>query len=163
MKTQRIKLSLLIIALLLSSCGATRYGPRSFKGGYSDTQINDDLYVITFSSNGFTENSQTYLNCLYRCSEIAVLNKKKYFKVLNESDLSSDMVMGSYGSGYVNASTIKKPKIELRIRLTDEYQESTNLFDAEKFINKNSSQLKPSSKLIEARGANWILIKIEND
>ena len=163
MKPQIIKLSLLIIILLLSSCGATRFGPKAFKGGYRDTQISDDLYVITFSSNGFTSNSQTYLNCLYRCSEIAVLNKKKYFKVLNESDLSTDMAMGSYGAGYVSVGTIKKPTIELRIKLTDIYEESDYLLDAEKFIKLNSSKLKPSSKLKKERGANWILIKIEND
>lgn len=84
-----IKGPLPLLAFLLCICIAgcsSKYGPESyFNGGYSDFQLNDDTYQITFSGNQFTSEAKVRKYALRRAAEITKDNGAKYFLVLSNN------------------------------------------------------------------------------
>lgn len=155
----KTKFSTILLLFLLMSC-STKYGPKTLMGGYESIDFGNDTYSVSFLSNQTMSSDENYLNCLYRCSEIAIMNNKTSFQVLKESDEGSQLATGNiYSSGTVQANTIRHPKTVLRIKLTNSCSGNVNCFNAHEFIKNNSSKISPSRKLKKERGRNWKLIK----
>lgn len=68
-----------IVALVISSC-ATPYQARSGMGGYTELQLNERLYEVTFRGNGF----QVRLYTMLRAAELAKENGYTHFVIMGE-------------------------------------------------------------------------------
>ncbi len=71
-----------LVALAIMGC-ATAYGPQSFSGGYSEVQLNNRVYEVTFSGNGFTSAKTVQNNLLRRCAELAQRGGFPYFLLID--------------------------------------------------------------------------------
>lgn len=78
------KFVLTAIVIILSGC-ATSYQPSGVTGGFSEMQLNDDIYRVSFRGNAYTahENVQNYL--LRRCAELTKAKGYNYFVILESN------------------------------------------------------------------------------
>lgn len=152
-------IQLIFLIFLLTNC-STKYGPQILWGGYKDTQYSNTRYSVSFLSNITMTKDENYLNCLYRCSEIAVINKKQYFKILKETDETTYVATGNvYSNGTISGSTAAQPKTILRIELLDSCPGNSSCFNAHEIIKLNSDKISPSRKLKKERGKKWTLME----
>jgi uncharacterized protein YceK len=152
-------LALLVVAL--SGC-ATTYQRKSFTGGYSETQLGENIFQVSYRGNGYTSHERASDFSLLRSAEVALENGFRYF-VIVESEKDSKVgayttpttsyTTGSaYGSGnyaYGSATTttsggqtyfISKPRATNTILCYKEKPEVNGLvFDAE-FVAKSIRQ-----------------------
>ena len=70
----------------LSAC-ATTYKPDGFSGGFSETQLNENVWRVTFTGNGYTRKLHAEDFALLRSAELA-LEKGYNFFTLNDSNSS---------------------------------------------------------------------------
>lgn len=75
-------------ALLLAGC-ATSYKPAGINGGYSDIQLNVDMYKVSFKGNDATSLDRVQNFLLRRCAELTLQKGYKYFVIL-ERDVKDD-------------------------------------------------------------------------
>ncbi len=75
---------ILILAVFVCGCNATGYHPRSFEGGYTDMKMQDDIYQVSFSGNGFTGSQRAGDFALLRCAEVTLDAGCSYFVILND-------------------------------------------------------------------------------
>lgn len=78
------------LVLLLAACAQpTPYQPADGGFGYSEQQIEDNRYRVTFAGNSVTprETVQNYL--LYRAAELTVQSGHDYFTIVNQ-DVEAD-------------------------------------------------------------------------
>lgn len=154
-------MQLIFLVFLLTNC-STIYGSQTLWGGYKDTQYSNNQYSVSFLSGLTMTKDENYMNCLYRCSEIAVINNKHYFKILRESDETTYVATGNlYDNGTISGSTVAHPKTVLRIELLDSCPDNSNCFNAHEVIKLNSDKITPSRKLKKERGANSVKTNIQ--
>jgi uncharacterized protein YceK len=154
-------IALLGVAIILSSC-ATAYKKIGFTGGYSETQLGENIFQVSFRGNGYTSRERALDFSLLRSAEIALENGYRYFIII-EAEKSSSLstyttpktshttgniyVSGNYATG--NATTysyggqtyfISKPRAINTILCFNEKPEVNLLvFDAE-FVKKSIRQ-----------------------
>ena len=100
------------IFILLSGCsllGPTPYAPMALAGGYSDTHIKDNLYYVEFSGNAYINRGTAYQYFHRREKEVFLEIGYSDYKFKDAKDVSTEYVVGSYGSGTINASSMNKP------------------------------------------------------
>jgi hypothetical protein len=100
--------------LLVGSC-ATPYQAVGFAGGYSDTQIGRNTFLVSFRGNAYTSAQQAYEFLLYRCAELMIQNDFDYFIVSDRSTDTSRQVTTVDSSGRY-ATTRAKPRVEATIQ-----------------------------------------------
>jgi hypothetical protein len=86
-----MKILLIIIFFVLSGC-ATAYQRESLTGGYSQTQLGENIFQVSFLGNGYTSEERASDFTLLRSAEIALENGFKYFTVIDsnaKSELST--------------------------------------------------------------------------
>lgn len=98
-RQSRWLLALPLLAWLGACVGPTPYQAGDGTYGYSEQQIEDNRYRVTFSGNPSTsrETVQDYL--LYRAAELTVTEGFDYFTVVNQDVERSTRY---YSQGYVN-------------------------------------------------------------
>jgi len=86
---------LVIGATLVCLCVgcATGYQQQSFTGGFSETQIDKNVWTVTFKGNAYTSRDRAADFTLLRCAELALQNGYKYFVIV---DKSHGVTTGSY-------------------------------------------------------------------
>jgi hypothetical protein len=107
----------ILIAILLSGC-ATSYQRKSFTGGYSETQLGENIFQVFFKGNGYTSRERAFDFSMLRSAELTLENGFRYFiivqaekdsKVSAYTTPSTSYTTGSaYGTGnyaYGNATT----------------------------------------------------------
>lgn len=115
-----MKLILLgIIVIILAGC-ATDYQKTSFSGGFSETQLDENVWKVTFKGNGYTREERASDLALLRCADLTLKNGYAYFaladtKASNETSAyktptysSTTGTVNSYGNsayGYANTTT----------------------------------------------------------
>lgn len=72
----------LIAALVLTGC-ATTYQPSGFTGGFSETRLAPDRFIVSFSGNAFTAGEQARDFALLRAAELSRDGGYRYFTVLD--------------------------------------------------------------------------------
>lgn len=94
-----MKILKLTTILLLSGC-ATSYAPKSFwnDGGFSETEIQPNLWQVRFSGNEFSTAEQTSDFAMLRASEICLGRNMKFIAF---GDIATNII----DSGYVPGST----------------------------------------------------------
>lgn len=95
----------LIMLSVLSGC-SSGYHPRNFFGGYSDMQIQDETYRVSFSGNGYTSSQRAADFALLRCSELTLSKGHKYFAIVSDnSEIERSFYTApatTYHSGRIN-------------------------------------------------------------
>jgi hypothetical protein len=79
-------LRFIALALVVLLCGcATGYGPHGFTGGYSEMQLQPNVFQVRFNGNGYTSLDRARDFCLLRCSEVCLENGFTHFELLEKS------------------------------------------------------------------------------
>ena len=68
----------------LVSCSTT-YQTTGLAGGFSETQLDENMYKVYFSGNGFTEAQSAADMCLLRCADLCLKAGYNYFIIIDES------------------------------------------------------------------------------
>lgn len=84
--------ALIFVALLLFGC-ATPYQQTGLIGGFSETQLDENVWTVTFKGNGYTSRERATDFNLLRCAEICLENGYKYFVIVEGKEYSKE---GSY-------------------------------------------------------------------
>jgi len=151
----------LFLPLVLTAC-ATSYQPTGFGGGYTETQLGENIFQVSFKGNGYTAGERASDFALLRSAEITLQNGFRYF-VVAESEKGSSLstyttptqsyttgnVYGYGNTAYGSAHTttyggqtylIRKPSATNTIACFKEKPETSGLvFDAE-FVKKSLRQ-----------------------
>ena len=74
--------------LVLQSCssGPTPYQSLGSTGGYSNTQLDENVFKVSFRGNGSTRLERAIDFTLLRCAELTLQNGYKYFVVVDKSN-----------------------------------------------------------------------------
>jgi hypothetical protein len=70
---------------VLGGC-ATTYQKQSFTGGFDETQLQPDVYRVTFKGNGYTSSERAADLALLRCAELTMQSGFSYFAVVEAKD-----------------------------------------------------------------------------
>ena len=81
-------LAALTIAGLLCAC-TTAYQPKGLTGGYSDTRLTDNSYIVEFSGNGNTSKDAVWNYWLYRCADLTVQKGYAYFAMVPKASAAA--------------------------------------------------------------------------
>lgn len=94
---------------VVAGCATGPFGPTGYQasgwlGGYSDMKVQDDIFKVTFSGNGYTNAVRARDFALLRCAEVTLGNGYKYFIIIDEKASSK---WGGDGWDPSNQTTIK--------------------------------------------------------
>ena len=104
------KLSVLISTLFVMGCAAISYQPRGIRGGYSEEQLGENSYRVTYYGNGNVSAEQAMDFALLRAS--ILLSEQHHQVIINELSVVIDNV--SIGSGLY----AQKPTARLNVSST---------------------------------------------
>lgn len=88
--------SIIVCLIILITGCASPYKPHGLGGGYSETQLNDNVFRVSFRGNGYTSQERASDYSLLRAAELAKKNGFSYFIVVDNKS-------------YVNQSTFTTP------------------------------------------------------
>jgi hypothetical protein len=86
------RIAILFAALMLAGC-ATPYQRVGFTGGYSETQLGDNIFQVSFRGNGYTSRERASDFSLLRAAELTLEKGFRYF-VIVESEKNTKI--GTY-------------------------------------------------------------------
>lgn len=99
-------LATLSIAFLIAGC-ATGYQAQSFSGGFSETQLDKNVFRVTFKGNGYTQSERVEDFALLRSAELTLKNGFSHFAIVDGRQGAEYGVMTtpmqSYTTGSVTA------------------------------------------------------------
>lgn len=78
-------MTILSVLFILTGC-ATTYQKNSLTGGYSETQLDENLFNVTFKGNGYTSKERANDFTLLRCAELTIENGYKFFTIVTAQD-----------------------------------------------------------------------------
>ncbi len=97
-----------LIIVFLSSC-ATPYQKEGALGGFSETQLDENVFQVTFRGNAYTNRERTVEFTLLRSAELALKNGYSYFAIIDSSKYtqtsSYTTPTTTYGSATVYGNT----------------------------------------------------------
>ncbi len=145
------------VVLFLQGC-ATTYQKSGFSGGYSETQLDENVFNVSFRGNGYTGRERVADFTLLRSAELTIENGYKYFAIIDANSYTSHSTYttpttshttgsaygyGNYAYGSATTTTtggqtynISKPSSSNTIVCFKEKPESVYTYNAE-FIFKN--------------------------
>lgn len=86
------------IALMVALVGcSTAYKKDGYTGGFSEIQLAEDVFEITFEANGFTNKKKAADYALLRAAELTLTSGYPYFQVTDQRDW--EKVKRSYSDG----------------------------------------------------------------
>lgn len=155
-----MKYTIILIMLCLQAC-ATSYQSNGFSGGYSETQLDENVFKVSFRGNGYTRRDRVADFTLLRSAELALKNGYNYFVVIDSGSytttsthttpITTNTTANAYGTGnnaYGNATStttggqtynISKPSSSNTIVCFEEKPESSFSYNA-KFIYKSITE-----------------------
>ena len=97
---------LLIAAMALAGC-ATTYQPQGATGGFSEAQLDENVFQVTFKGNGYTDRDRANDFALLRSAEIALEKGYKYFIIVDAQQYSknSSFTTPTTATTNINANT----------------------------------------------------------
>jgi len=151
MKIDRTML-LVVSTLFLTAC-ATSYQNTGLTGGYSETQLDENVFKVSFKGNGYTSRERASDFALLRSAELTLQSGYAYFVIVDEDSYTrnstyttpttSNTTANVYGSGnyaYGSATTttsggqtynISKPNTSNTILLFKEKPDNGFSYNAE--------------------------------
>jgi len=82
----------LIVLFVLTGC-ATKYQSTGLTGGYSETQLGENIFQVSFRGNAYTSSEKAVDFTLLRSAELAMENGFNYFEIVESG---SHNKMSSY-------------------------------------------------------------------
>lgn len=95
------KYLIIVSSLIVFQACATSYQEKSFTGGFSHTQLDENIFKITFEGNSSTSQERADDFVLLRGAELTLEHNFKYFAVINRYNHNE---YEAYTSGYSNNS-----------------------------------------------------------
>ncbi|WP_394497045.1 CC0125/CC1285 family lipoprotein [Shewanella sp. ENK2] len=95
---------LLVSSILFSGC-ATTYQSNGFSGGYSETQLDDNVFKVAFRSNGNTSKERVADFTLLRSAELTMQGGYKYFVIVDANSYTSNSTYTTPTIATTNANT----------------------------------------------------------
>jgi hypothetical protein len=92
----------LALGIFFSGC-ATSYQKDSFSGGFSETQLSENVWKVHFRGNGKTTMERATDFCLLRSAELTLENGYQYFAIINEDSSTKSSTFTSPQTAYTNA------------------------------------------------------------
>lgn len=83
-----IRFAPLFALALLAGC-ATTYHPNSFTGGYSDSMLSQNVALISFRGNGYSNPAEVTKMALLRAAEVTSQHGYKFFSIATTQDTST--------------------------------------------------------------------------
>ncbi len=80
-------IGLFAAAALVAGC-ATAYQQHGFGGGYSDTQLGENVFQVSFKGNGYTSAERAADFALLRSAELALEHGFPYFSIVSGENSS---------------------------------------------------------------------------
>lgn len=84
------------LALALTACG-TAYQAKGFTGGFTETQLQDNVYRVAFSGNGATKPDQAEDMALLRSAELMLEKGYPHFVIIDERSRVDTAVVNTPG------------------------------------------------------------------
>jgi len=156
-----VKYFVFIMVLALTGC-ATTYQRQSFTGGYSETQLGENVFQVSFRGNGYTSRERASDFSILRCAELALENGFRYFVIIDSEKYSKTGAYttptqsyttanaygyGNYAHGTATTTTyggqtvfISKPRATNTILCFKEKPETDGLFFDAEFVVKSIKQ-----------------------
>jgi hypothetical protein len=144
---------LLLLVVVLTGC-ATEYQRKSFTGGYSETQLGENIFQVTFVANGYTSRERASDFSLLRSAEVAREHGFRYFVIVGAEKDSNVSIHTTPLTSYTTASGttttyggqtyfISKPQATNTVLYFKEKPDVNGiLFDAEFVIKSISTKYK---------------------
>ena len=148
--------TILAFIFVLIGCG-TAYQKQGFSGGYSETQLAENIYSVSFKGNAYISKEKVADYTLLRSAELTLERGYKYFAIIDVEEYTQHSTYtttptyhttgSAYGTGNYanfNATTYQtggqtyhyaKPSKSNTILLLNEKPESAFVFDAEFIYN----------------------------
>jgi hypothetical protein len=101
----------IILTLLLTAC-ATPYQSKGFLGGFTDMQLDKDVFQITFKGNGYTSSGDVQNMALLRASELTLQHGFKYFVIVANNDVGRRGVMQMPSSATTTTTGFGTPTLQ---------------------------------------------------
>lgn len=104
--------AIVVAACFAVSACATQYQRQGFSGGYTETQLDNNVYRVSFRGNGYTSAERAADFNLLRCAELTLQNGYKYFAVVegregtNYSTYTTPTQTYTTGSAYVAGNAV---------------------------------------------------------
>lgn len=148
-------------ALIFTGCATSYHSERFIGGGYSETLMGPDAYIVTFKGNGYTSHEKAVRYALKRASELTLENGYKYFSISSSVDHSkqvaysntfenasgqvdvygySNSIQGQYrgsGSSSSFSEIITKPRVSIVVKCYHKKPKSIETVDAEFYLANN--------------------------
>ena len=102
---------LIALFFILQGC-STKYQEVGFKGGYSEMQLDENIFKVSFKGNGYTKREKVADFTLLRSAELTLDNGYSYFSVIDANSYSTNSTYttpatsSSTGSVYVSDNKI---------------------------------------------------------
>lgn len=111
---------LLLLTVIISSC-ATSYQRKTYHNGYSDLQMDKNLFQVSFKGNSQTSMERAVDFALLRASELTLINGYRFFTIIKgDRYVIEDVHHHIFShSTYRNA----KPIVNFKIRCYNEKPE----------------------------------------
>ena len=92
----------LAIGVFIGGC-ATDYQKDGFSGGFSETQMSENVWRVHFKANGFSSMERATDFCLLRSAELTLENGYKYFAIVDENSSTELKTFTSAPQAHTNA------------------------------------------------------------
>jgi hypothetical protein len=87
-----MRIGLILAALTLTAC-ATGYQAKGLTGGYRDAQLSENIFMVTFEGNAYTDKDRANGFAMLRAAEITRERGYTHFKILSSQDKDRQGVM----------------------------------------------------------------------
>lgn len=77
-----MRMATILCSLLLTAC-ATSYQPQGLSGGFTETQLDKNVFRVTFRGNGYTKQERAEELALLRSAELALKNGFTHFAIVD--------------------------------------------------------------------------------
>jgi hypothetical protein len=78
-----------VLAFCLAGC-ATNYQSRGWSGGYSETQLDENMFMVSFQGNGYTAMDRAIDFTLLRSAALTLENGYNYFATIEANSSTSN-------------------------------------------------------------------------
>jgi hypothetical protein len=96
------RVACIVIALAEVAC-ATAYQPHGLSGGYSETQLGENVFRVAFEGNGYTSVVRAADLALLRSADVALEHGYGYFIMASDSSVATASGGSVKGSGVVTS------------------------------------------------------------
>ncbi|HHX8443389.1 TPA: CC0125/CC1285 family lipoprotein [Vibrio diabolicus] len=91
------------VLLSLGGC-ATAYQNQGFTGGYSETQLDENVFVVNFEGNGYTSKKRASAFTMLRSAELTVNNGYEFFAIIDNDRYTTNSTYTTPATSHTTAN-----------------------------------------------------------